>query len=142
MEAIQEFVNYVKKFKDVWFAYNSDNYVLKDISFKIGVGESIAFVGSTGSGKTSIINLLNRFYEFQKGKILIDGNDIKKLNSSDLRDNLGLVSQDVFLFSDTIFNNITLFNDNIRESQVWDSIDQFVCRKLLTNCYARCLTLS
>ena len=95
------------------------------------MGESIAFVGSTGSGKTSIINLLNRFYEFQKGKILIDGNDIKKLNSSDLRDNLGLVSQDVFLFSDTIFNNITLFNDNISESQVWDSIDQVGARRFI-----------
>lgn len=126
-----ESINGSVEFKDVWFAYNSDNYVLKDISFKIGVGESIAFVGSTGSGKTSIINLLNRFYEFQKGKILIDGNDIKKLNSSDLRDNLGLVSQDVFLFSDTIFNNITLFNDNISESQVWDSIDQVGARRFI-----------
>ena len=126
-----ESINGSVEFKDVWFAYNSDNYVLKDISFKIGVGESIAFVGSTGSGKTSIINLLNRFYEFQKGKILIDGNDIKKLNSSDLRDNLGLVSQDVFLFSDTIFNNITLFNDKISESQVWDSIDQVGARRFI-----------
>ena len=82
-------------------------------------------------GKTSIINLINRFYEFQKGKILVDGVDIKKINSSDLRDDLGLVSQDVFLFSDTIYNNITLFNDKIDESQVWDSIDQVGARKFI-----------
>jgi len=119
------------EFKDIWFAYNDNNYVLKNINFKIKEGESIAFVGSTGSGKTSIINLINRFYEFQKGEILVDGIDIKKINSSDLRDNLGLVSQDVFLFSDTIYNNITLFNDKINESQVWDSIDQVGARKFI-----------
>ena len=75
-------------------------------------------------GKTSIINLINRFYEFQKGEILIDGQSIKDYNSSDLRENLGLVSQDVFLFSDTIINNITLFNDSISENEVWRAIEK------------------
>ena len=70
------------EFKKLWFAYNKEDYVLKDINFKIKSGESIAFVGSTGSGKTSIINLINRFYEFQKGEILIDGKNIKDYNSS------------------------------------------------------------
>ena len=110
------------EFKNVWFAYNDDDYVLKNINFKIEAGESIAFVGSTGSGKTSIINLLNRFYEFNKGKILIDDEDIRDYNISHLRENIGYVSQDVFLFSDTIANNITLFNDSISEDKIWDAI--------------------
>ena len=95
------------EFKNVWFAYNDDDYVLKNINFKIEAGESIAFVGCTGSGKSSIINLLNRFYEFNKGKILIDDEDIRDYNISHLRENIGYVSQDVFLYSDTIANNIT-----------------------------------
>ena len=110
------------EFKNVWFAYNDDDYVLKNINFKIEAGESIAFVGSTGSGKSSIINLLNRFYEFNKGKILIDDEDIRDYNISHLRENIGYVSQDVFLFSDTIANNITLFNDSIPEDKIWDAI--------------------
>jgi len=110
------------EFKNVWFAYNDDDYVLKNINFKIEAGESIAFVGSTGSGKSSIINLLNRFYEFNKGKILIDDENIRDYNISHLRENIGYVSQDVFLFSDTIANNITLFNDSISEDKIWDAI--------------------
>jgi ATP-binding cassette subfamily B protein len=110
------------EFKNVWFAYNDDDYVLKNINFKIEAGESIAFVGSTGSGKSSIINLLNRFYEFNKGKILIDDEDIRDYNISYLRKQIGYVSQDVFLFSDTIANNITLFNDSISEDKIWDAI--------------------
>ena len=110
------------EFKNVWFAYNDDDYVLKNINFKIEAGESIAFVGSTGSGKSSVINLLNRFYEFNKGKILIDDEDIRDYNISHLRENIGYVSQDVFLFSDTIANNITLFNDSISEDKIWDAI--------------------
>jgi ATP-binding cassette subfamily B protein len=110
------------EFKNVWFAYNDDDYVLKNINFKIEAGESIAFVGSTGSGKSSIINLLNRFYEFNKGKILIDNEDIRDYNISNLRENIGYVSQDVFLFSDTIANNITLFNDSISEDKIWNAI--------------------
>ena len=121
------------EFKNLWFAYNEEDYVLKDINFKIKSGESIAFVGSTGSGKTSIINLINRFYEFQKGEILIDGQSIKDYNSSDLRENLGLVSQDVFLFSDTIINNITLFNDSISENEVWSAIEKVGAEKFINS---------
>ena len=110
------------EFKNVWFAYNDDDYVLKNINFKIEAGESIAFVGTTGSGKSSIINLLKRFYEFNKGKILIDNEDIRDYNISNLRKNIGYVSQDVFLFSDTISNNITLFNDSISEDKIWNAI--------------------
>ena len=121
------------EFKNLWFAYNEEDYVLKDINFKIKSGESIAFVGSTGSGKTSIINLINRFYEFQKGEILIDGQSIKDYNSSDLRENLGLVSQDVFLFSDTIINNITLFNDSISEDEVWRAIEKVGAEKFINS---------
>ncbi len=119
------------EFKDVWFAYNDDDYVLKNISFKISKGDSVGFVGATGSGKTSIINLINRFYDFQKGKILIDNKNIEDYNLSSLRNNLGLVSQDVFLFSDTIYNNITLFNDSISENEVWDAIKKVGAEKFI-----------
>lgn len=119
------------EFKDVWFAYNDEEYVLKNISFKINSGESVGFVGSTGSGKTSIINLINRFYDFQKGAILVDGSDIKDYNLSSLRSNLGMVSQDVFLFSDTIYNNITLFNDSIKEDEVWNAIKKVGAEKFI-----------
>lgn len=119
------------EFKDVWFAYNDEEYVLKNISFKINSGESVGFVGSTGSGKTSIINLINRFYDFQKGTILVDGNDIKDYNLSSLRSNLGMVSQDVFLFSDSIYNNITLFNDSIKEEEVWNAIKKVGAEKFI-----------
>ena len=119
------------EFKDVWFAYNDEEYELKNISFKINSGESVGFVGSTGSGKTSIINLINRFYDFQKGTILVDGNDIKDYNLSSLRSNLGMVSQDVFLFSDSIYNNITLFNDSIKEDEVWNAIKKVGAEKFI-----------
>ena len=119
------------EFKDVWFAYNDEEYVLKNISFKINSGESVGFVGSTGSGKTSIINLINRFYDFQKGTILVDGNEIKDYNLSSLRSNLGMVSQDVFLFSDSIYNNITLFNDSIKEDEVWNAIKKVGAEKFI-----------
>ena len=119
------------EFKDVWFAYNNDDYILKNISFKISKGDSVGFVGATGSGKTSIINLINRFYDFQKGKILIDNKNIEDYNLSSLRNNLGLVSQDVFLFSDTIYNNITLFNDSISENEVWNAIKKVGAKKFI-----------
>src|SRR5690554_6795019 len=105
-------------FKKVWFAYNDEDYVLKDINFDTKKGETIAFVGATGSGKTSTINLLGRFYEFNKGEITIDGHSIQDYKLANLRKNMSFVLQDVFLFSDTIYNNITLNNPNISEEKV------------------------
>ena len=106
------------EFKNVWFAYNDEDYVLKDINFHMNEGETIAFVGATGAGKSSIINLLSRFYEINKGEILIDGVDIHDYELTALRRNIGVVLQDVFLFSDTIENNITLGNPNISRAQI------------------------
>jgi len=106
------------EFKDVSFAYIDEEYVLKNISFKVKAGETIAFVGATGSGKTSSINLLGRFYEFQKGDILIDGVSIRNYELNSLRGHMAVVLQDVFLFSDSIYNNITLNNPNITEEEV------------------------
>ncbi len=109
------------EFKDVWFAYNNEDWVLKDISFKIPAGKTIAIVGATGAGKTSIINLLGRLYEIQKGNIEINGIDIKNIKKQCLRSNIGIVLQDVFLFSGTIKDNIKLNNDNITDDQVIDA---------------------
>lgn len=106
------------EFEKVSFAYTDDDYVLKNISFTAKKGETIAFVGATGSGKTSTINLLGRFYEFQKGTIRVDDVDIKKYRLSNLRQNMAVVLQDVFLFSDTIHNNITLNSPDISEEEV------------------------
>lgn len=105
-------------FENVWFAYNDPNYILKDLSFSIKEGETVAFVGPTGAGKSSIINLLGRFYEFQKGSITIDGEDIRNYNLNFLRSNIAVVLQDVFLYSDTIHNNITLGNESISREAV------------------------
>jgi len=106
------------EYKDLWFAYVDEDYVLKGISFTANPGETVALVGATGSGKSSVINLLNRFYEFQKGSIRIDGIDISAYEISSLRRNIGVVLQDVFLFSDTIANNITLNNSKISLEEV------------------------
>ncbi|MBA4852168.1 ABC transporter ATP-binding protein [Emticicia sp. BO119] len=106
------------EFKEVWFAYNQENYVLKDISFKVNQGETVAFVGATGAGKSSIINLLSRFYEINKGEIDIDGIDIKQYDLKHLREQIGVVLQDVFLFSDTIENNITLGDTSISRENI------------------------
>lgn len=101
------------EFRDVCFAYNDEDYVLKHISFKINPGETIAIVGATGAGKTSIINILTRFYDINKGTILVDGTDISKLNKKELRKFISIVLQDVFLFSGTIRSNISMNNDEI-----------------------------
>ena len=108
-------------FDKVWFAYNNDNYVLKDLSFKVEAGKTIALVGATGAGKSSTINILNRFYEIQKGVIKVDDVEIKNYELNYLRSNIATVLQDVFLFSDTIFNNITLNNPEIQMDQVVDA---------------------
>lgn len=105
-------------FDSVKFAYNEDDYVLKNISFDIKKGQTVAFVGATGAGKSSIINILSRFYEFQSGSITVDGKDIREVSLEDLRQNIAVVLQDVFLFSDTILNNITLKNPAISKDEV------------------------
>ncbi len=101
------------EFENVKFAYNPDEYVLKNISFKINPGETVAIVGATGAGKTSIINILTRFYDITEGKIKLDGVDISKLDKRDLRKYISIVLQDVFLFSGTIYSNINLDNPAI-----------------------------
>lgn len=106
------------KFENVWFAYNNEDYVLKNLNFDVEAGETVAFVGATGAGKTSIINLLGRFYEFQKGEISIDGVDIRDIELTLLRDNISVVLQDVFLYSGSIYDNVTLGNPDISKEQV------------------------
>ncbi len=101
------------EFKNVWFAYNDEDYILNNISFHVKPGETVAFVGATGAGKSSITNLITRFYEFQKGEILIDGRDIRTIDGQDLRKNVAIVLQDVFLFSADVITNITLGDTNI-----------------------------
>ena len=101
------------EFRNVWFAYTKEDWVLKDASFTIEPGETIAFVGHTGAGKTTIINLLSRFYEFQRGEILIDGIDIRSIKQQELRRHMAIVLQDVFLFSGDIKTNINLGHDDI-----------------------------
>lgn len=119
------------EFQQVWFAYNEEQYVLKDINLDIKEGETIAFVGATGAGKSSIINLLNRFYEINQGTIKVDGTDIKEYELGALRKNIGVVLQDVFLFSDTIFNNITLGNPDVSEEMVWHAADLVGARRFI-----------
>lgn len=119
------------KFDKVWFAYNDEEYVLKDVSIDIKSGETIALVGATGAGKSSIINLLNRFYEVNKGSIRVDGVDIREYDLGYLRKNIGVVLQDVFLFSDSILNNITLNNRDVTEAMVWHAADQVGARKFI-----------
>lgn len=118
-------------FKDVWFAYNDDEYVLRDISFEVKQGETIALVGATGAGKSSIINLLNRFYDINKGEILIDGLDVKEYELTTLREKIGVVLQDVFLFSDTIEENITLGNHNISHEKIMEAAELVGARSFI-----------
>jgi len=106
------------QFKNVWFAYNDENWVLKDISFHVKPGETLALVGATGAGKSSTINILNRFYEINKGEVLLDGVDIREYELNYLRSTIATVLQDVFLFSDSIANNINLNNPEISREQL------------------------
>jgi ATP-binding cassette subfamily B protein len=119
------------EFKNVWFAYNDEDWVLKDVTFTINPGETAAFVGHTGAGKTTIINLLSRFYEIQKGEILIDGVNIRDVALADLRRHIAVVLQDVFLFSGDIKGNINLGNeeisfDRIKEAARIVGVDRFI----------------
>lgn len=106
------------EFKDVWFSYVPDVWVLKGVSFKVNAGETVAFVGATGSGKSTILSLIVRNYDVQKGQILIDGIDIKKIKISSLRKHFGQMLQDVFVFSGTVRSNIVLRDENITDEQV------------------------
>lgn len=105
-------------FKNIWFAYNDEEWVLRDVSFEAKPGQTIAFVGHTGAGKSSIVNLLSRFYDVQKGEVLIDGVNVKAMDQQALRRSVGLVAQDVFLFTGDIRSNIRLGNPEITDEQI------------------------
>lgn len=113
------------EFKNVWFAYNDENFILKDISFSLSEGESLAIIGATGSGKSTLVNALCRFYDIQKGDIKFDGRSIKDINKYDLRRQIALVQQDVFLFSGNISDNIRMGNQQMRQDEI-ESISQAV----------------
>ena len=119
------------KFDHVWFAYNEEDFVLKNVSLQIKEGETIALVGATGAGKSSIINLLNRFYEINRGGIEVDGVNIREYDLKALRKNIGVVLQDVFLFSDTIRNNITLGNKDVTDEMILHAADLVGARKFI-----------
>jgi ATP-binding cassette, subfamily B, multidrug efflux pump len=110
-------------FNNVSFAYIENDWVLKNINFKVRQGEVLALVGATGAGKSSVINLLNRFYEINEGEILLDGRNIRDYQLNNLRHHIAVVLQDVFLFSDSIFNNITLRNKNISIEKVKEAAE-------------------
>ena len=121
------------EFKNVWFAYVGEDWVLQDVSFKVEAGQTVAFVGSTGSGKTTILSLLCRNYDIQKGEILVDGVNIRKIKISSLRKHFGQMLQDVFLFSGTIRSNIVLREENISDEEVmaackYVNADSFICK--------------
>lgn len=118
-------------FEHVWFAYNDEAYVLKDISFTVQPGETLAMVGATGAGKSSVINLLSRFYEINKGRITVDGVDVREYELGILRNRIGVVLQDVFLFSDTIMQNITLGNPHITKEKVLEAAELVGARKFI-----------
>ena len=106
------------EFDHVWFAYSGEDWVLKDVSFKINPGERVAFVGATGAGKTTILSLVGRYYEVNKGRILVDGIDIRELDTDELRRSIGQVQQDVFIFTGDINSNIRLLNEDITNEQI------------------------
>jgi ATP-binding cassette subfamily B protein len=110
------------EFKNVWFDYNNEDYVLKNINLKIKEGERVAFVGATGAGKSTIINLISRFYDVAKGEILIDGVDVRNYRQQDLRKNIGVVLQDVFLFSGDIGKNISLGHEEISDEVIYEAV--------------------
>ncbi len=121
------------EFKDVWFAYKPGEWVLKGVSFKVEPRQTVAFVGATGSGKTTILSLICRNYDIQKGQILIDGIDIRKIKIASLRRHFGQMLQDVFLFSGTVRSNILLQKDDVTDEEVWEACryvnaDRFIGR--------------
>lgn len=121
------------EFKNVWFAYNNEKWVLKDINLEVQPGETLALVGATGAGKSSTINILSRFYEIQKGNILLDNIDIREYELSFLRQHIATVLQDVFLFSDSIYNNITLNNPDISREEVIEAAKKVGAYEFIMN---------
>lgn len=111
------------EFDHVWFAYDGENYVLKDVSFVINPGEKVAFVGATGAGKSSILNLIGRYYDIQKGHIYIDGIDIRQLSKKQLRSAIGQMQQDVFIFEGDVAHNIRLNDNDITDEQVKEAAE-------------------
>jgi len=119
------------QFEHVWFAYNDEEWVLRDVNFAVQAGQTVAFVGATGAGKTSIINLLSRFYEINKGTISVDGHDLREYDLKELRRHIGVVLQDVFLFAGTIRDNITLGSPDITDEQIWAAADLVGARRFI-----------
>jgi len=119
------------EFKNVWFRYIEDEWVLKDVSFKINAGDTVAFVGATGSGKTTILSLIVRNYDIQRGQILIDGIDIRRIKLSSLRSNIGQMLQDVFLFSGTVFSNIQMREESITLDDVKEAAEYVNASKFI-----------
>ena len=112
------------EFENVWFSYDDkENWVLKDLNLSIKPGSTVGFVGSTGAGKSTIINLLSRFYEIQKGSIKIDGVDIRDIPLDDLRKSVGVVQQEVFLMSDSLRSNVTLHDDDVSDDDIWNAAE-------------------
>ena len=111
------------EFSHVWFAYDNENYVLRDVSFVIEPGQSVAFVGATGAGKSSILNLIGRYYDIQKGNIYIDGVDIRNISKKQLRSAIGQMQQDVFIFEGTIESNIRLYNEEITMDEIKEAAE-------------------
>ncbi|HEX2867705.1 MAG TPA: ABC transporter ATP-binding protein [Ignavibacteriales bacterium] len=120
------------EFRNVWFAYNDEDYVLKDVSFSIIPGQTVAIVGATGAGKTSLINILTRFYDINKGSICLDGIDIKDIDKRELRKFISIVLQDVFLFSGTIKSNISLNNPEITTEKIIDAAKSVGAHKFIS----------
>jgi len=121
------------EFRNVWFAYKEDEWILKNVSFKVNPGESVAFVGATGAGKTTIQNLICRYFDIQKGDIFIDGMNIRDIKVSSLRKNIGQMLQDVFLFSGDVKSNIRLQNEAITDEEIIEAskyvnADNFISR--------------
>ncbi len=121
------------EFKNVWFAYREDEWVLRDVSFTVEPGQRVAFVGATGAGKTTIQNLICRYYDIQKGQILIDGVDVRKIRITDLRRNIGQMLQDVFLFTGDVKSNIRLNNTDISDQQIVDAAKYVNAHPFISN---------
>ena len=119
------------EFKNVWFAYNGEDYILKDVSFTIEPGQKVAFVGATGAGKSSILNLIGRYYDIQKGEILIDGVDIRTMTRDQIRGAIGQVQQDVFIFTGDIKSNIRLRNEDISNKEIREASRQVNASKFI-----------